>query len=306
MVLTALGFAAVVGQVRYLSASYHPLEIVFFRNFFGLLAMAPWLVRVGWVGLRPRRPALFLWRALLSYTAMGTWFMAVSLIPLAQAVTLNFTAPFFSTILAVLLLGETVRIRRWAAIVIGFGGVLLIVRPEPATFTPHMLWPLVSAAAIAGATIAIKTLSKTESPEAIVVQLGVFTSPIALVPALFVWTTPDLEGWLWLFATGATGTLAQICLNRALAAADASAVAPFDYVRLPLVALIGYVFFGEAIDPMTWIGALAIVGSSAYVTHREQLAQRSVRAGSAAVAGEGGALRRAVPEENDDTEKGRS
>lgn len=274
-VMTAAGFAGVVGMVRYLSADYHPLEIVFFRNLFGLLAMAPWVLRAGPRGLSTSRPGTFLLRAFLSLIAMSTWFMAVSLVPMSQAVTLSFTAPLFATIGAVLILGEKVWFRRWIAVIVGFLGVIIIMRPDTADIPIEAGFALASAAAIAAATLVVKSLSRTESPEAIVVQLGLYVTPMALIPALFVWKTPDLTGLLWLAVTGVIGTFAQICLSRALAAADASAVAPYDYVRLPMVALIGYLFFGEVTDLTTWIGAAVIVGASAYVTRREHVLSRA-------------------------------
>ena len=285
MVLTAVGFVAIVGMIRAMSATYHPLEIVFFRNLFGLMAMAPWLWRVGLTGLKPGRPKLFMLRAALSYTAMATWFMAVSIVPMAEAVTLSFTAPLFATILAALVLGEVVRARRWMAVAVGFVGVIVILRPDLAAFDPTFAWPLASALAIASAQIAIKSLSRTESPEAIVVQLGLWVTPFAFVPMLFVWHTPTLIDMVWFAVMGAIGTFAQICLNRALASADASAVVPFDYIRLPMVAAMGYTIFGESVDTMTWGGAAVIILSSIYVTHREQRAARIARNVSKAASG---------------------
>ena len=119
-----------------------------------------------------------------------------------------------------------------------------------------------------------KVLSRTEPAEAIVTYMVIFLTPVTFVPALFVWQWPPFHVWPWLVAMGAIGTLGHICLARAFAAADASVVLPFDYLRLPFVALIGYVFFAEVPTVYTWIGALVIAAASGYLAHREaQLAR---------------------------------
>jgi drug/metabolite transporter (DMT)-like permease len=199
---------------------------------------------------------------------MVTWFIGITIVPLATATALNFTAPLFATVLAALLLHERVRARRWSAIVIGLVGVVIILRP----FGPpdiSMLIILLSAATAAMGSITVKFLSRSEAPVAIVSYMVLYLTPISLIPALFVWQWPSLAGWSALILLGLFGMLSHLCVTQALAAADASAVAPFDFLRLPYAALLGYIFFGESPDFWTWCGAAIIVASSLYVAHRE-------------------------------------
>jgi drug/metabolite transporter (DMT)-like permease len=276
MLLGALVGGMMNVVIRLACAELHPLEVVFFRNLFSLVFMLPWLARVGFGVLRSSsKIGFFLLRALVSFTSMVTWFIGINLVPLATATALNFTAPLFATIGAALILKEQVRARRWSAIGIGFVGVIVILRP----FGPvdaNLLLILASAATAAMGSITVKFLSRTESASAIVTFMVLYTTPMALVPALFVWQWPSLTGWLLLLALGVFGTVAHFSVARALAAADASVCAAFEFLRLPYAALLAWTFFNEPTDLWTWVGAAIIAGSSLYVAHREaKLARRA-------------------------------
>ncbi len=235
--------------IREAAAELHPLEVVFFRNLFSLIFMVPFIARLGLGSLRTSKIGFFTLRAGVAFISMVTWFIGITLVPLATATALNFTAPLFATVLAALLLGERVRARRWSAIAIGLFGVIVILRPF-GPFDVNMLMLLASAATAAMGSITVKFLSRSESPVTIVTYMVVYLAPISLIPALFVWQWPSL-------------------VARALAVADASAIAPFEFMRLPYAALLGYLFFGERPDAWTWVGAAIIVASSLYVAHRE-------------------------------------
>ncbi len=279
MTAAALGFSFMNILIRILSAELEPLQIAFFRNFFALSFMLPWLIRHGTGALRTERLTLHLWRALIGLGAMVFWFYSVSLLPLAEAVALNFTVPLFVTVGAALVLGEIVRARRWAATVVGFLGVLIIVQPGFAEVTWVMGLPILAAAMMAIATLIVKRLSETESTGAIVIYMNLFLTPLSLVPALFVWRWPSGETWLFLILLGFFATLAHLALTRAYVCADASAVMPFDYARLPLVAMIAYFAFGETPDAWTWVGGAVIASAAIYIAHREA---RVAREGAAA------------------------
>ena len=269
MMLGGAGFAAAMGQIRYLSAELHPFEIAFFRNLFGLMLMSPWVLRAGLGVLKTRRIGLYSLRAALALTAMLSWFTAISLVPLTDAVALSFTTPIFTTILAALVLHEVVRLRRWSAVLIGFCGVLIILRPGVSALDPNMFLVLVSSLAFASSGIVIKLLSSTESPNAIVTWMVIYLTPISLVPALFVWETPAWALFPWLLGVAATTTTGHIGLTRAYHTADATAVQPFIYVQLPFVALLGYLAFAEVPSGWTWVGAAVIAGACIYIARRE-------------------------------------
>lgn len=269
MIGACLCFASMLTLVRYLSADIHPIQSAFFRNLFGLLALLPWLVRDGLPGLKTRRFGAHLVRAAFGLTAMVCLFLSVSLMPLAEATALTFTAPLFATAGAALFLGETVRIRRWAATVIGFCGTLIILRPGAETLSGGAPVALAAAAFMAAAMLMIKLLSRTESPNAIVFYFGALATPASFVIALFFWTTPTPVMWLWFALLGGVATLGQVLLTRAFAAADASAVIPFDFARLVFVSVFAYLLFGQIPDLWTWIGAAVIFAAVLYITHRE-------------------------------------
>ncbi|MEE9139833.1 MAG: DMT family transporter [Alphaproteobacteria bacterium] len=288
MTASAGFFAGLTGMIRYASEGLHPFEVAFFRSLFGLLFMAPWLMRVGVRQLRTARLRLYSVRGITGMVAMLTWFYALSIMDLTAAVALSFTAPLFATAGAALVLGERVGPRRWSATAVGFLGTMLILRPGPGTFEPAAILVLVSAAALAATVLMVKELSRTEQVNAIVIYTVIYMTPLTLVPALFVWRTPTPEQLLWLAALAAIATLGNLSVTRALAATEASAVLPFDFVRLPFVALIGFVAFDQVPDAWTWVGAGVVAVSSLYIAHREARLERARRSRDAGGTDHGG------------------
>lgn len=269
MTLAAVGFAVMTSIIRYLTASLPALELAFFRSLFSLMFMIPWLIRSGWAGLRTSSVKTYGLRALLGSFAMICWFVALANMPVAEATSLSFTAPIFASIGAMIFLGERAGVRRWTAIVLGFLGTMIILRPGFEEISPAAILLLFGSAAVAGAVIMVKILSRTETSSAIVTYMGLYMVPILLIPTIFVWQTPPLWIYPWLIAMGGFGTLAQWAMTQAYAAADATAVLPFDYLRLPCVAVVGFFVFDEKLDIWTWIGAFVIAASSIYIAHRE-------------------------------------
>lgn len=275
MSTAALLFAVMIVVVRHLATVFDPLEIAFFRNLFGLAVMLPWLLNRGLSALRTQRLGLHVLRAAVMIIAMTLWFTTLSLMPLAEATALSFVAPIFMSLLAMLLLGEAMGVRRWAAIAAGFAGALIIVRPGAAAVDPVAFLALLTALVWGSGGVIVKMLARTEAAGTVVVYGVLFTTPLSLIPALFVWQTPTLEQLGWLALLGAVGSGGHFCAARALAVADASLVAPFDYLRLPLVAVIAYLAFGEVPDLFVWIGGGVIAGSSIYIAHRETRLKRA-------------------------------
>lgn len=270
MVGSGLAFAAMMSIVRHLSADLHPFEIAFFRNLLGFAFILPWFWGNRRLTLRTERPWLHVGRAACGLTAMLCLFTAIGLMPLAEVTAITFAAPLFATAGAALILGETVRRRRWTATLVGFAGVMIILRPGTEALSAGAPVALAAAAFIAGAMLFIKFLSRTEHPTTIVVYFGLLLTPLSLIPALFVWKMPAVHHLPWLLALGMTATAGQLLLTRAFAAADASFVMPFDFTRLVFVSAFAALLFSEWPDAWTWIGAGVIVVSSAYVAHRER------------------------------------
>lgn len=288
MVVAACFFALMNTCVRLASeAGLDAAEIAFFRNAFALSFMLPWLLRTRFAGARTRRLGSHFWRATIGLLSMYLWFASVAHLPMAQAVALNFTFPLFGTILAALVLKEVVRLRRWSATLVGFLGVLVVLQPWSQPLEWVAVLPVSSALFMACSSILVKSLSRTEAPGTVVLYMNLFMTPLSLVPAVFVWQWPDLQTWGALVLLGFFAAVSHIALTRAYVRADASAVQPFDYLRLPFIALLGYLLFGEVPDLWLWIGAAIIAGSTLYIARREAQLARQRRAAAVATRRDG-------------------
>lgn len=274
MLGSVLSFGLMAITIRLASAQLHPFEIAFFRNLFGLLFTAPLIWHTGLSLLRTNRLRLYFLRCMVGLGAMLTGFWALVHLPLAQAVALSYTTPLFVTLLAVLVLGEVVRARRWSAVAIGFVGVLVILRPGIDGLEFAALVALTSSLLAASAAISIKFLSRTEHPDAIVIWMVLIMTPLSLVPAVPVWQWPTASSWLWVIMTGGLGTLGHICLTRAYRISDVSALQPLNFLQLPIVAFLAWLLFAEVIDIWTAFGAGIIFSSTIYIARREAVLRR--------------------------------
>ena len=265
------GFCATLMNVviREAARELHPFEITFFRCLFGFAVMIPWIARAGGAALKTRKIGYYTLRGVVALISMLTWFYGITLVPLSTATALNFTAPLFSTLGAALVLGETVRFRRWAALAVGFLGVLIVLRPGTETLDLNACLIIVSAFTSGMGVVTVKFLVRTDSPNAIVTYLMLYLMPLSLVPALFVWQWPSPSALGWLVLLGGLGTLSHLSVARGYGSVDASACTPFEFLRLPFAAILGYAIFAEVTDLWTWVGALVIASSSIYVAHRE-------------------------------------
>ncbi len=269
MLVSAFSFAIVSASARYLSGTVHPFEITFFRTFFLLLFMLPWLLRVGPSALRTTRWRLQTFRCVTSVATMMCWFTALSVLPIADVTALTFTSPLFSVIGAALILRETVGMRRWMAVLVGFAGTLIILRPGIAALAPGVALALLSAVLMSAVALSVKSMSRTDSPVTIVLTMALLTTPLSLIPALFVWTWPPLESWPWLVLTGLAAMGVQMGFAKSVSACDITAVLPFDFSRLIFAALVGFLAFGEILDVWTGLGAAVIFTASLYTARRE-------------------------------------
>lgn len=274
MLASTVFFATMHAFVRFVSNEIHPFEVTFFRNLFGLLALAPWLIVQGLEPLRTQRIGLHLARAGTNVVAMLMFFMALSLSPMVQVQALAFTAPLFTTVLAALILHETVRIRRWLATLAGFIGALTIIRPGIQPVDAGALLTVGSAAVWAVTMIIIKQLSRTDSAFTITAYMVILMTPLSLVAAVPVWVWPNWPQLGWLAACGITGTIAQFLMTQAFRSADASVVLPLDFMKVVWGALIAWLWFGELVGIWTWVGALIIFIGATYTAFRERALEK--------------------------------
>lgn len=282
MMLSTLLFVAMHTIVRLLAADIHPFEIAFFRNFLGLFLLAAMFQGTGWSALRTGQLGMHLARAAVNSLAMVAFFLSLALAPFASVAALGFTAPLFAAIGAAIFLGEKMRARRWAATLLGFCGVLVIVRPGFAEIGLGELLVLLSAVGWSVALLLIKSMSRTDSPLTITAYMNLLLTPATFAFAVFVWTWPTWTQLLWLAGVACAGTLAQTALNHALRRGEVAVVMPFEFVRLIWAALIGVYLFAEPLDMWVGVGAAIIVASTSYIAYRESRGKGRVDAKPAA------------------------
>lgn len=274
MVFSCACFAAMSALIRYLSVSVSSFEIAFFRNAVGLVALLPWMAHLGFGRLRTQRLKLYLSRGSLGVVAMWAWYAALGMMPLAEAITLNFTVALWMIPVAIVLLKERVDPMRWVATGIGFTGVLVVLQPGAEAVSLGGVLAIGSAFLFALSMCIIKLLSKTETPTQIVFYMNLIMTPLSLGPAIAFWSFPTGPELGLLIAIGLIAVLGHFSMARALSLAEASALVPLDFTRLPFAILIGYFAFGEFPGLWTWIGGAIIIASALYLSRREARGRR--------------------------------
>ena len=277
MLLATMFFSAMHGSIRHASADMHPFEIAFFRNLFGIFVVAPWFIRYGLAPLRTSVLKLHLGRSVLNLISMLAFFYSLSITPLADVAALTFAAPIFATVLAIFFFRETVTVGRWGAILLGFAGTLVILRPG---FQEVGLGPILavsSAIVWAFALMIIKQIGRTDSSVTITSYMLVMLVPLSAIPAAFVWQWPTQNQLVWLVAIGMLGTTGHLLMNQAIKEAETHVVMPIDFVRLVWVAVIGYFAFNEFPDAFTWTGGAMIAAGGIYIAYSERRARRAIR-----------------------------
>jgi drug/metabolite transporter (DMT)-like permease len=247
-------------------------EIIFFRNAFAFVPLGLYIWRTtGWSVVKTRRPVGHLVRSAIGLSGMVCGFSAVQYLPLTEATALQFASPLFMTALSALLLGEVVRRHRWAAVIVGFIGVVVMVRPQPGHFNAvGVTLGMLSALGAAGAMVAIRQIAATERGATIVFYFTLGGTVLGLAgTALFGWVTPDLQTLGLLVLAGLLGGVGQLFLTEALRMAPVGVVAPFDYTQLVWATAFGFLIWGELPHPVTVAGAVLVAGSGVYILHRE-------------------------------------
>jgi len=263
MIGTVVSFSAMALGGRELSSDLTTFQILFHRSIVGLVVVSLLLSATGWRQLRVSRFSLHLLRNVVHLGGQFGWFFAISVIPLAEVFAIEFTTPMWAAILAIIFLGERPRRTSLAAIGLGFVGILIILRPGFQEIGVPTLGVLGAAMAYATTYILTKYLGQTDSPLAIIFYMTVIQLPLALVASLALhpadssWTWPEPALWPWIVVVGVTALSAHYCAARALSLADATVVVPVDFLRLPLIAMVGLVLYGETID--IWVIAGGVV-----------------------------------------------
>ena len=275
MLVSCALLASVAALARYAALAGLPSpQIVFLRVAFGLVTMLPLLAVRGTDIMQTRQINVYIVRVLISIVAMSAWFGALAYITVGEMTAITFLTPLLATVGAAVFLRETVQWQRWVATAAGLCGALIILRPGLLPVGIGAGLALASAVGAAGSTLFIKRLTNLDDPDRVVFITTAMQTPLALVPALFVWTWPTADIWLCAAAMGVIATLGHVCMSRAFASADASLVMGVDFSRLPFAVLYGFLMFGELIDLWTWVGAGVIFVASLYGANHARRAQK--------------------------------
>jgi drug/metabolite transporter (DMT)-like permease len=275
-------FTSTSAMIRLLSAQVESVQTAFFRAALSVILLLPMIAAGRVKPWHSKRIVGHFWRTAMGTGSMVLGFYAVSMLPLADATAIAFSQPLFSVVVAALILGEKVRWRRWSATVIGFAGVLIMVRPGEGSLQLGALVALANAAAVSLSILLVRRLSDSETPLMILTQFAIFSTILLTVPAILVWRWPDLWGWVLAVGIALSATVGQYFWVQAFKAGEMSAVAPFEYMRLPFAVFVGWLIWGEMPVIWTYLGASIVIGSALYIAHREhQLARQRRRAAPA-------------------------
>jgi drug/metabolite transporter (DMT)-like permease len=268
MIISGLFFVLMHSAVKYLSKEVHIFEIAFFRCALVIFVLAPIIIQQGKTIFKTKQPKMQFLRIITNSVAMLCFFYGISTTPLAQLTTLGFTVPIFATILAVIFMKEKIRLRRTTALIIGFIGTIVVMRPDISIelgalliIFSSFLWSI--------CLIFIKKLTQTDSAVTISLYFGIGMIPATFILAFPVMEAIDMRQFTILVFIAITGTLAQTIMNTALKKGELALLLPFDFLRLIWSVLIGYVLFAEEPTFTLWIGGFLIIGSTTYIAWRE-------------------------------------
>ena len=274
--LTAMLVMAVAG--REATRSLHVFQIMEMRSVIGFVLLWPLLhASGGLAAMRTRRLGRHVARNTVHYAAQFGWFFALTLIPIAQVVAIEFTMPIWTALLAVAFLGERLGAARIVAVLLGLVGVAVIVRPGLEHVDPGQLIALAAAVGFAVSIILVKSLTATESVVSIIFWMLVVQSLIGIVPAALVWRTPPAQVWPWIGVIALCGTYSHYCMTQALRHADAMVIVPMDFLRVPLTAVAGWLVYNERIDAFTVVGAGLILVANLLNLRRSTPAPKDAR-----------------------------
>ena len=269
--------ALMASSVKFLTADLHPIIICFYRCLMGLIIISPLMIKNNFKALKSNNFKLQFSRSIINVFSMICWFSAIGLMHFEKAAALGFSTPLFTTILAIILLKEKIRFHRTAALIIGFIGIIVIIRPGyvPLELGAGLL--LLSAFTFSFVLIIVKKLSSIDDSQTIIFYHLLFSTPIFFILSLFYWQDINLNQLLIFCFMGATGLLSHWCLAQAFKLSDTTFVMPLQFTKLIWASLIGLFIFSEQPDMWTWFGAIVIFISVVYITYREAFKKKGTK-----------------------------
>lgn len=280
ILLAAFLFTIMSALIKLAGENLTVYQILVVRQAIMILIVLPKILPGLPTSVATKRPGLQALRVLFATTAMLCGFTAIIELPLADATALSFSKTFFITIFAIFILGETVGIHRWAATIVGFLGVLLMLKPEGSGFIdPYAVLAIVGAGSAGMVMVILRILTRTDAPTTILAYQATFVGLLMLGPGIYTWKAPTLGEWGILISIGVFSWAAQMCNIKAFRAGEATAIASLDYTRLLYATVIGVLLFSQWPSIETIIGAAIIIGASLYTVRREaKLGRRLARA----------------------------
>jgi drug/metabolite transporter (DMT)-like permease len=269
-----LSFSLMAIAVRELLGTLGSFEILFLRSLVSLVVMLALLPWSGMRALRTRLIGVHVIRNVFHFGGQYAWVYAIGMLPLATVFAIEFTMPVWTAVLAVLMLGERLDRGRMVMLALGLAGILIILKPGFAQVSPAAVVMLAGSFAYAATMIATKRLAGHDTAFAVLFYMSAIQVPLGLLPALPGWVDPGLAELPWIAAVGGSGLTAHFCLTRALHAADATLVVPFDFLRLPLIAVIGMAIYDEPLEVTTLLGAAVIFSGTYYSIRRASRAPK--------------------------------
>jgi len=270
LAISATLFGSFMGAgVKLLSDDLHPIIICFYRCLMGLILIIPFVALNNFKALKSNNTKLQLIRASINIISMICWFSAIGIMHFEKATALGFTTPLFTTILAVIVLGEVIRFHRTAALILGFIGIIIIIRPGYVPFEYGTLLMLAASLSFSFVLIFVKKLSATDSSLTIIFYHLLYMTPVFFILSLFYWESVSFNQLIIFVFMGASGLLSHWCLAQAFKLSDTTFVMPLQFTKLIWASLIGLFIFAEQPDVWTWVGGVIIFISVVYITYRE-------------------------------------
>ena len=281
LMLASFVFSIMALLIKLLGQHLHITQILLVRQIGMTIMVAPAILRNFPGSLRSERPGLQLIRVCCALVAMLCGFTAVIYLPLADATAIFFAKSFFVTILAVLILGETVGVYRWSAVLVGFLGVMIMLQPGTDNYSVYGLLSLAGAAGAAAVMISLRLLSRIDSPDTIMIYAVLGVGVVMILPGIYFWQEPAALEWLLLIAVGVVSYFAQKCNIFAYKHGEASLLASLDYVRLLWATLFGFLIFGQFPGGSIWLGATIVIAAAIFMIYRETRRKRGLISASA-------------------------
>ena len=279
VILTLVGTlsaAFMASGVKYLSNDLNSFTICFFRCFVGLIIILPFVTYNKFQALKSKNIKLQFFRSFINVISMMTWFSAIGILHLEKATALGFTTPLFTTILAIIILGEIIKIHRITALFLGFVGVLIIVRPGYLPLDFGTMLMLVASVSFSFVLIMVKKLSDVDSSLTIIFFHLLFMTPLTFLVAIFVWEGINFSQLMVFILMASAGLISHWCLAQAFKLSDTTSIMPLQFTKLIWASIIGFYIFSEIPDIFTWFGAIIIFSSVIYITYREAFVKQKI------------------------------